>query len=149
MYKNQLASVFFDLYIFTKRHNWSIWKVDADDWLRAVARTQNRKKIKEIHQYSKEIWILSKQTGKHFKKLCQRVTQWFFYTLNLGKYSKSSKFSNSWYSKKYWLLSFNNTILNALQHELCRHFWNRSCSKLAVTSNHILQSFLNHFTEIK
>ena len=37
------TAVWFQLFIFTKWCDWSIWKIDDDDWLRAVAGIQNSK----------------------------------------------------------------------------------------------------------
>ena len=37
------TAAFFDLFTFTKQRDWSIWKIDKDDWLRAVAGIQNGK----------------------------------------------------------------------------------------------------------
>ena len=39
----RVTAVSFYPFTFTKRHDWSISKVDAADWLRAVAGIQNSK----------------------------------------------------------------------------------------------------------
>ena len=55
------TAVFFDLFIFTKRRDWSIWKINGGDLLKDVAGIQNDRSIKKYSSTEDTLILFYKQ----------------------------------------------------------------------------------------